>query len=267
VTSSGSVGEAWVSRAGRRGPGGVVVVGNEVGAADIPAPTARWHVPHVRGSRRPCLPCPTVSATVPSCPRHPGVQTRLACSACATPICPDCGHEAVIGYQCPDCAQPGTGDAPAPTAGQRPSTTGRGGGFGPFGGMRTGARGTGGGRPGTRPGSGHDGGRLPTAVGTRASVVGLAAAVVGGLVLGPVLSQGMLFLLSSGVVGWLVARSVFWAAEERSSPYLRALALTCAGFTVAVGLVVASATAAPAGARLLAYPAAVYGGWILVRQR
>jgi hypothetical protein len=254
-------------RIGHRGPGGGVVVGNEVRAEDIPAPTARWHGPHAREPCPPCLPWPTVSATVPSCPRHPDVETRLACSACATPICPDCGHEAVIGYQCPDCAQPATGAAPGPTAGQRPSTSRRGGGFGPFGGMRTGARGTGGGRQGTRPGGGHDGGRLPVAVGARASVVGLVAAVLGGLVLGPVLSQGMLFLLSSGVVGWLVARAVFWAAEERSSPYLRAFALTCAGFTVAVGLVVASTTAAPAGARLLAYPAAIYGGWILVRQR
>ncbi len=203
-----------------------------------------------------------MSASTPTCPRHPDVETRLACSACATPICPDCGHEAVIGYQCPDCARPSTGDASGPPAGQRSSTSRRGGGFNPFGGARTG-----GGRQGTRPGGGHDGARLPTAVGTRATVVGLAAAVVGGLVLGPVLAQGALFLLSSGVVGWLVARAVFWAAEERSSAYLRALALTCAGFTVAVGLVVASTTAAPAGARLLAYPAAIYGGWICVRAR
>lgn len=208
-----------------------------------------------------------MSASTPTCPRHPEVETRLACSACATPICPDCGHEAVIGYQCPDCASPATGGGPGPAAGKRPTTTRRGGGFNPFGGARTGARGTGGGRSGTRPGGGHDGPRLPTALGTRATVIGLAAAVVGGLVLGPVLSQGALFLLSSGIVGWLVARAVFWAAEERNSAYLRALALTCAGFTVAVGLVVASTTALPPGPRLLAYPAAIYGGWICVRGR
>jgi hypothetical protein len=207
-----------------------------------------------------------MSATVPTCPRHPDVETRLACSACATPICPDCGHEAAIGYQCPDCARPSEAATPGPTAGRRPSSAGRGGLFGTFSGARGAARGTGGGRQGTRPG-GADGPSLPLAVGARATVVGLAAAVVGGLVLGPVLSQGMLFLLSSGVVGWLVARAVFWAAEERSAPFLRAMALTCAGFTVAVGLVVASTSAAPASARLLAYPAAIYGAWILVRQR
>jgi hypothetical protein len=244
------------------------VVGNEDRAVDIPAAPAHGTVRALAAHR--VRPYPRgVSATVPTCPRHPDVETRLACSACATPICPDCGHEAVIGYQCPDCARPAAGGAPSPTAAQRPSTTRRGGGFHPFGGARTGARGTGGGRQGTRPGGGHDGDRLPFAIGARASVVGLAAAAVGGLVLGPVLSQGMLFLLSSGVIGWLVARAVFWAAEERSSPFLRAMALTCAGFAVAVGLVVASASAAaaPAGAQLLAYPAAIYGGWILVRQR
>jgi uncharacterized membrane protein (DUF2068 family) len=101
----------------------------------------------------------------------------------------------------------------------------------------------------------------------RGTVAGLVASVLGGLVLGPVLSQGTFFLLSSGVVGWLVARAVYWATADRSSPYLRAIALTMAGFTVAVGLVVAGVTTAPAGLLFLAYPAAVYGGWIVVRQR
>jgi hypothetical protein len=242
------------------------VVGNEDRTVDIPTVPAHGTVRTLAALRD--RPYPRgVSATVPTCPRHPDVETRLACSACATPICPDCGHEAVIGYRCPDCARPGAGDIPSPTAAERPSTRRRGGGLRPVGGARTGARGTGGRRQGTRPGGGHDGTRLPLTIGARASVVGLTAAAAGGLVLGPVLSQGMLFLLSSGVIGWLVARAVFWAAEERSSPFLRAMALTCAGFAVAVGLVVASASAAPAGARLLAYPAAIYGGWILVRQR
>jgi hypothetical protein len=247
-------------RAGERGH---LWSATRVGRWTFPPAPDQWHGPRADGARI----LAEVSASTPTCPRHPDVVTRLACSACATPICPDCGHEAVIGYQCPDCARPASDDASGASARQRPSGSRRGGGFAPFGAARTGSRATGGGRQGTRPGGGPDGPRLPTAVGARASIVGLAAAAVGGLVLGPVLSQGMLFLLSSGVVGWLVARSVFWAAEERSSPYLRALALTCAGFTVAVGMVVASTTAAPAGARLLAYPAAIYGGWILVRQR
>jgi hypothetical protein len=69
------------------------------------------------------------------------------------------------------------------------------------------------------------------------------------------------------VIGWGVARAVFWATQERSSPYLRAIALTAAGFSVAVGLVTAGVNAAPAGLGFLAYPAAMYGGWIVVRQR
>jgi hypothetical protein len=108
---------------------------------------------------------------------------------------------------------------------------------------------------------------LPTAIGAKATVVGLVAAAAGGLVLSPILTQGTFFLLSSGVVGWLVARAVFWAVDDRTSAYLRAIALTCAGFTVAVGLVVGGLASAPAGLLLLAYPAAVYGGWIVVRRR
>lgn len=95
--------------------------------------------------------------------------------------------------------------------------------------------------------------------------IGAAASVVGGLLLGPVLAGGAFFLISAGVMGWLVARSVYWAAEERSTPFVRAAALTLAGLTVAVGLV--SANVAVDGIALLAYPAALWGGWIVVRQR
>ena len=104
-------------------------------------------------------------------------------------------------------------------------------------------------------------------VGAKGTVVGLAAAAAGGLVLGPVLMGGTFFLLSAGVVGWLVARAVYWATEERNSPFVRAIALTLAGFAVAIGLVVSGGPSAPAGILFLAYPAAVYGGWIVVRQR
>lgn len=97
--------------------------------------------------------------------------------------------------------------------------------------------------------------------------MGLAASALGGLLLGPILFGGTLFLLSAGVIGWLVARAVYWATAERSSPYVRAVALTLAGFTVAIGLVTSGAGTAPAGLLFLAYPAAVYGGWIVVRQR
>jgi hypothetical protein len=103
--------------------------------------------------------------------------------------------------------------------------------------------------------------------GARGTVAGVLAAVLGGLLLGPILTGGTFFLISSGVIGWGVARAVYWATQERSSPYLRAIALTAAGFSVAVGLVTAGANAAPAGLGFLAYPAAMYGGWIVVRQR
>jgi len=39
-----------------------------------------------------------------SCPRHPGITTRLRCSKCGTPICPRCMVETPVGYRCPACA-------------------------------------------------------------------------------------------------------------------------------------------------------------------
>jgi hypothetical protein len=157
-----------------------------------------------------------------------------------------------VGYKCPDCAQQGAAAEPR---------TGKGGGL-----SRLGA-----GREDASPSLGADrprGDGLPISLGARGTVVGVAAAIVGGLLLGPVLAQGTFFLLSSGVIGWAVARSVFWATEEQSSPYLKAMALTVAGFTVAVGLVTGQD---PAGGgrdlALLAFPAAMYGGWIAIRSR
>ncbi|WP_130648317.1 hypothetical protein [Egicoccus halophilus] len=98
--------------------------------------------------------------------------------------------------------------------------------------------------------------------------IGLAAAVAGGLLLGPILLGGAFFLISAGVIGWCVARAVYWATEEANSPFVRAWALTAAGFSVAVGLVTASAPGTAASElAYLAFPAAMYGGWIVVRQR
>lgn len=159
-----------------------------------------------------------------------------------------------MGYKCPDCIARDGGtvpDAGQPLAGL----------LGRAGGDRGGQsfRGT---RTPATPGE-----RLPFTLGARGTVAGVAAAMLGGLILGPVMLGGAFFLISSGVIGWGVARSVYWATAERNSPYLRAVALTLAGFTVAIGLVAAGRTAAPAGMLLLAYPAAVYGGWIVVRQR
>lgn len=104
-------------------------------------------------------------------------------------------------------------------------------------------------------------------MGARVMVIGGVAALLGGLVLAPVLQGGFLFLLSSGAVGWGVARAVYWGSQERDSPFVRAVALTLAGFAVAIALVAAGLSTAPPGLVFLAYPAAVYGGWIVVRGR
>jgi hypothetical protein len=188
-----------------------------------------------------------------ACTRHPDTETYLRCSACETPICPDCWSEAAVGYQCPDCATT-RGAAIAEPA--KPKLLG---GLG-----KASEGGSAGGGSGT---SGPAGERLPTVLAARAGLVGLLAAVAAGLLLGPVLGQGTFFLLSSGALGWGVARAVLWAAEETATPFVRATALTFAGFTAAVGMVTSGAGSADAGILFLAYPAAMYGGWIAVRGR
>jgi hypothetical protein len=189
-----------------------------------------------------------MSSDASTCPRHPETLTRLSCSSCGALICPACAHDAATGYHCPDCVARDRGQTGGSDAKVLPWPGSRG-------------------RGGVRSDPTRDGPRLPTAVGARATVVGLVASIAGGLVLSPVLQGGAFFLLSSGLIGWAVARAVFWATEERSSPYVRAIALTLAGFAVAVGSVAASGVAATPGITFLAYPAALYGGWIVVRQR
>jgi hypothetical protein len=193
------------------------------------------------------MPAPT------ACAQHPDVQTRLRCSACETPICPACGREAAVGFKCPPCAR----HLDATTSARPRSGGGR---FEQVVGRANTPR-------GDAPASRVSGERLPIGTGARATLVGLAAAVLGGLLLSPVLQGGFFFLLTSGAIGWGVARAVYWGGTEVDSPYLRAIALTFAGFTVAVALAFAGAGTAPAGLLFLAYPAAVYGGWIVVRGR
>lgn len=162
-----------------------------------------------------------------------------------------------MGYKCPDCAAQGAAAEP------RAGSSG--------GGLLS--RLSGGRDRGADDAGGHDappsrtGPQLPVSMGARGTAIGLVAAVAGGFLIGPVLAQGTFFLLSSGVIGWAVARSVFWATEERGSPYLKALALTLAGFTVAVGLVTGQDPAGGGGREIafLAFPAAMYGGWIAAR--
>lgn len=40
-----------------------------------------------------------------NCYYHPDTKTRLGCSACERPICPQCAVSAPIGYVCRDCAK------------------------------------------------------------------------------------------------------------------------------------------------------------------
>ncbi len=173
------------------------------------------------------------------------MSTRLRCSACETPICPDCAHEAAVGYKCPACA---AADAGVP---ERSVAAG----------LLAGTRGPAGARPDT-PSEGE----LPRPVLLRAAAVGAGAALAGGLLMVPILLGGTLLLISSGVIGWGVARAVYWATAERNSRIVRGLALGLAGSTVLLAILVGGARELT-GLEALALPAAVYGGWIVVRQR
>ena len=47
----------------------------------------------------PAPPAPTIEV----CYRHPEVPTRVHCTRCERPICPDCMIPAPVGFQCPEC--------------------------------------------------------------------------------------------------------------------------------------------------------------------
>lgn len=40
-----------------------------------------------------------------NCVNHPQVETRVSCSSCGDPICPECMVYTAVGAKCPDCAR------------------------------------------------------------------------------------------------------------------------------------------------------------------
>jgi membrane associated rhomboid family serine protease len=61
---------------------------------------------------------PTGQAVV-TCFRHPDRPTKITCSRCGRPICPDCMNEAPVGFQCPVCVKEGRTSAPRTVTGAR----------------------------------------------------------------------------------------------------------------------------------------------------
>ena len=53
------------------------------------------------------------------CYRHGDRMTAIRCSRCERPICPDCMHDAPVGFQCPVCVKEGRPALPRTVAGAR----------------------------------------------------------------------------------------------------------------------------------------------------
>jgi membrane associated rhomboid family serine protease len=62
---------------------------------------------------------------MPTCYRHPAIETGVACSNCDRPICPDCMTPTPVGMRCPECARDRTKvhTARSMTAGQGTTVT------------------------------------------------------------------------------------------------------------------------------------------------
>jgi len=58
-----------------------------------------------------------------TCYRHPDRETRVSCSSCGRPICPDCMTPTPVGMRCPECASQRTKVVRNPTGTPGPSAT------------------------------------------------------------------------------------------------------------------------------------------------
>jgi membrane associated rhomboid family serine protease len=57
-----------------------------------------------------------VSASAPTCFRHPNRETYVSCVRCGRPACPDCLRSAAVGQQCVECVREGNRTVRRPSA-------------------------------------------------------------------------------------------------------------------------------------------------------
>lgn len=50
---------------------------------------------------------PAVTVPMPTCYRHPDREAGIVCQRCDRPICPQCMHQASVGFHCPECTKKG----------------------------------------------------------------------------------------------------------------------------------------------------------------